>query len=116
MGSWTSHTHKQKFLCRKVSKRVRMPNLVLALSVFSFMATGCLGHPGGATRNKCLSNAAPFGGFKESGIGREGGEYGLENYTEVKTVTMAIPAKNSYTGKQQPIYHEISDWGMELLL
>ena len=31
-----------------------------------------------------LSNAAPFGGFKESGIGREGGEYGLENYTEVK--------------------------------
>lgn len=42
-----------------------------------------------------LSNAAPFGGFKESGIGREGGEYGLENYTEVKTVTMAIPAKNS---------------------
>ena len=30
-----------------------------------------------------LSNAAPFGGFKESGIGREGGEYGLENYTEV---------------------------------
>jgi len=42
-----------------------------------------------------LSNAAPFGGFKESGIGREGGEYGLENYTEVKTVTIAIPAKNS---------------------
>merc|ERR1711868_115661 len=42
-----------------------------------------------------LSNAAPFGGFKESGIGREGGEYGLDNYTEVKTVTMAIPAKNS---------------------
>lgn len=42
-----------------------------------------------------LSNAAPFGGYKESGIGREGGEYGLENYTEVKTVTIAIPQKNS---------------------
>merc|ERR1712117_172567 len=42
-----------------------------------------------------LSNAAPFGGFKESGIGREGGQYGLENYTEVKTVTIAIPEKNS---------------------
>lgn len=42
-----------------------------------------------------LSNAAPFGGYKESGIGREGGQYGLENYTEVKTVTIAIPQKNS---------------------
>ena len=30
-----------------------------------------------------------------SGIGREGGEYGLENYTEVKTVITAIPQKNS---------------------
>jgi aldehyde dehydrogenase (NAD+) len=33
--------------------------------------------------------AAPFGGFKMSGIGREMGEYGLELYTEVKTVIMA---------------------------
>ncbi|MGL4550980.1 MAG: aldehyde dehydrogenase family protein [Gemmataceae bacterium] len=30
--------------------------------------------------------AAPFGGFKMSGIGRELGEYALEMYTEVKTV------------------------------
>jgi aldehyde dehydrogenase (NAD+) len=30
--------------------------------------------------------AAPFGGFKMSGIGRELGEYALEAYTEVKTV------------------------------
>ena len=30
--------------------------------------------------------AAPFGGFKMSGIGRELGEYALTNYTEVKTV------------------------------
>jgi aldehyde dehydrogenase (NAD+) len=34
--------------------------------------------------------AAPFGGFKMSGIGRELGEYALRNYTEIKTVTLAM--------------------------
>lgn len=34
--------------------------------------------------------AAPFGGFKQSGIGREMGEYALQQYTEVKTVTMRV--------------------------
>jgi len=34
--------------------------------------------------------AAPFGGYKMSGIGRELGEYALQLYTEVKTVTVAM--------------------------
>jgi len=34
--------------------------------------------------------AAPFGGFKQSGIGREMGEYALQQYTEVKTVTIRL--------------------------
>ncbi|KAL0984970.1 hypothetical protein UPYG_G00151270 [Umbra pygmaea] len=38
---------------------------------------------------------APFGGYKYSGNGREMGEYGLESYTEVKTVTIKVPQKNS---------------------
>ncbi|MEK3886244.1 aldehyde dehydrogenase family protein [Bacillus sp. FSL K6-3431] len=34
--------------------------------------------------------AAPFGGFKQSGIGREMGSYALNNYTEVKTVWVSM--------------------------
>jgi aldehyde dehydrogenase (NAD+) len=34
--------------------------------------------------------AAPFGGFKMSGIGRELGERGLDAYTEWKTVTVSL--------------------------
>jgi aldehyde dehydrogenase (NAD+) len=34
--------------------------------------------------------AAPFGGFKMSGIGRELGQAALDNYTELKTVTLSL--------------------------
>ena len=34
--------------------------------------------------------ASPFGGAKESGIGREGGEYGLLPYLEVKNVVLKV--------------------------
>lgn len=42
-----------------------------------------------------LDSGAPFGGFRQSGIGRELGEYALNAYTETKTVMIKIPAKNS---------------------
>ncbi len=32
---------------------------------------------------------APFGGFKESGVGREGSKYGIDDYIETKYVCMA---------------------------
>ena len=36
---------------------------------------------------KSAASGAPFGGFKHSGIGREGGEHGFNEYIEVKVVT-----------------------------
>ena len=33
-----------------------------------------------------MDTRAPFGGFKQSGIGRELGEYGLQQYTQIKSV------------------------------
>jgi len=45
----------------------------------------------------CYDNfdvAAPFGGFKTSGWGREKGEYALDNYTEVKCVMVPMDSKH----------------------
>jgi succinate-semialdehyde dehydrogenase/glutarate-semialdehyde dehydrogenase len=33
----------------------------------------------------------PFGGFKESGLGREGGHEGLEEYLESKSIVLNMP-------------------------
>lgn len=38
--------------------------------------------------------SAPFGGYKESGIGRELGEEGLSLYLETKTVAIKLPHRN----------------------
>ncbi|MEL7453585.1 MAG: aldehyde dehydrogenase family protein, partial [Pseudomonadota bacterium] len=36
-----------------------------------------------------ISNAAaPFGGIKQSGMGREGSRYGLDDYLEIKYMLM----------------------------
>lgn len=37
-----------------------------------------------------LHHQLPFGGYKESGIGRELGEAALENYTQTKTVSIRL--------------------------
>ena len=44
-----------------------------------------------AVNTGILSNeAAPFGGVKQSGLGREGSKYGIEDYVEIKYVLLAI--------------------------
>jgi succinate-semialdehyde dehydrogenase/glutarate-semialdehyde dehydrogenase len=35
-------------------------------------------------------NEAPFGGFKESGLGREKSHYGLDEYLELKTIYLSL--------------------------
>ncbi|XP_060804397.1 aldehyde dehydrogenase, mitochondrial [Amyelois transitella] len=42
-----------------------------------------------------FGNQVPFGGCKQSGVGRENGQYGLHNYTEVKAVVVRLTEKNS---------------------
>ena len=45
-----------------------------------------------------LSSAvAPFGGVKESGIGREGSKYGLDEFMETKYVMMGGIEETIYT-------------------
>lgn len=36
------------------------------------------------------SELAPFGGVKESGLGREGSHYGAEEYPEIKLLCFGI--------------------------
>ncbi len=44
------------------------------------------------------TEVAPFGGMKESGIGREGSKYGIEEYVELKYITMAGLGPNAGSG------------------
>ena len=43
----------------------------------------------GVNAGVIATEVAPFGGFKESGIGREGSKYGVDEYLEIKYVCMA---------------------------
>ncbi|WP_338066486.1 NAD-dependent succinate-semialdehyde dehydrogenase [Phyllobacterium zundukense] len=47
---------------------------------------GMVGHNTGLISNE----VAPFGGVKQSGIGREGSKYGIDEYLELKYLCMAV--------------------------
>jgi glutamyl-tRNA synthetase len=53
------------------------------------MKEGCKPKYGGTCRDRSNQpEGAPFGGMKESGIGREGSKYGIEELIEVKYLCM----------------------------
>jgi succinate-semialdehyde dehydrogenase/glutarate-semialdehyde dehydrogenase len=58
-----------------------------ALTVCERLETGMIGLNQGIVSNP----AAPFGGVKQSGLGREGGRAGIEEYLETKYVAIALP-------------------------
>lgn len=41
-----------------------------------------------------ITTQAPFGGYKQSGLGREAGEDVLELYQETKTVSIKLPTNH----------------------
>jgi len=61
-------------------------DLSRALRVVERLETGMVGLNRGMVSNP----AAPFGGVKESGIGREGGREGIEEYLETKYVAVTL--------------------------
>ncbi|NED94724.1 NAD-dependent succinate-semialdehyde dehydrogenase [Phytoactinopolyspora alkaliphila] len=62
-------------------------DLQRALRVCERLETGMVGLNAGIVSNV----AAPFGGVKASGIGREGGFEGIEEFLETKYVSVALP-------------------------
>ena len=60
-------------------------DLARALRVARALETGTLS----VNSNTSVRVATPFGGFKQSGVGRELGPHALDHYTEVKNVFIA---------------------------
>ena len=72
-GNHTSYGLAAAVWTRDVSKALRAAKAIRAGTVW-------------VNAYNLFDAALPFGGFKESGFGREMGSVGLDNYTEVKTV------------------------------
>ena len=62
-------------------------DLARALRVSERLETGMVGLNQGVVSNP----AAPFGGVKASGLGREGGRIGIDEFLEVKYVGLPRP-------------------------
>jgi succinate-semialdehyde dehydrogenase/glutarate-semialdehyde dehydrogenase len=60
--------------------------LARAVRVSERLETGMVGLNQGVVSNP----AAPFGGVKHSGLGREGGRWGIEEFLETKYIALNV--------------------------
>jgi aldehyde dehydrogenase (NAD+) len=58
-----------------------------AMAIAKRLRAGIVGVNGGVF----YGADAPFGGYKASGVGRQGGIEGYQQYTEVKTIATGLP-------------------------
>lgn len=61
-------------------------NIGRAIRISEALEYGIIGLNDGAPSTP----QAPFGGYKESGLGREGGYYGIEEFLETKYISLAL--------------------------
>lgn len=71
-----------------LSGGVHSADLDRAMAVARRLRTGTVGVNGG----NWFNTDVPFGGYKQSGIGREWGTEGLEDFLEIKTIAYPRPA------------------------
>ena len=44
----------------------------------------------GVNTGRMSAEATPFGGVKQSGFGREGGHFGIDEFLEIKTLHLGL--------------------------
>ncbi len=69
-----------------LSNYVFTNDLTRAIRVSEALESGMVGINLGVVSNP----AAPFGGIKESGLGREGGDVGIDEFLETKYIGIAL--------------------------
>ena len=74
--------HREQLALRPVGRGRRAASLDRALGVARRIRTGTISVNGG----QWFGPDSPFGGYKESGLGREHGVAGFEEYLETKTI------------------------------
>lgn len=70
-----------------LSSYVYAGNLQDALRIGELLETGMVG----VNRGIVSDPSAPFGGVKQAGIGREGGHWGIEEFTEPQYLSVDWP-------------------------